>query len=790
MSTVYHHDPAYGRDPMHIRGGAALPPHSRNISTLSAATVQSSSTYYSHPTEPLLPPSGSLGETYYDDSAATSRAELHASGQTRQAWPTSHPSASNRLNEKGGFATAKRAPTPQARSSATRWRWTKVGLELAIGGWAIYNAVRYFIAFTTYQSDVGQLVSLVLGVSSTLSCTFLIAALVFAWFQPRLIYHGVSPLATANVYWGLSYTSLFLLFAPAMINFALSFAWKNAEDLQLRMRYRCYVDVDVVWSRTDQLCKAKASTWGFWVVLSALRLAITLLAIIAYPIVLRKLRRITSIVPKQSRGKHRHNPSDAIFPHGVSQIPNGQTIADSGHRSETSLLSARAAANLGISHLSPRPLRFSRSGSSDLSATATSNITRSPASLHNPSQGYGHSGLYSSFTTPLSSLPEAAREGGGLGAHTDGFTSLVSQLHQETDAALQFARSEHTGSTKSHSTRSLNSSNESSSLGSPKLTHSDLWQLEEQNEEAEVRAQLSVDTGRPHRHPSKPQYQHANPGSPDGGESDDEDFYGSTQPQTPPANISPVVGYNEFGLPYPADEQIAMLNGYVRRMPTIESVGSREMGSSVAASSMLNRNSVAGSSLANRLSYGSRPPTRNTLLSMLSNEFDGSLGSKGEGDREENKHDSLNVQVERLAALGALTGTSTPAGDRPIQAPSPEPVNAFEGTRARRISEIGELQSVKSVKISAAKPSNSSLDVDLPNLVGRYEGGETGYLQSTGGSRNTEHSYYTATTGSGKDELLVGITTEGGSTVPVDGPTFFKASSGFSPGDRVRLDCL
>lgn len=352
----------------------------------------------------------------------------------------------------------------------------------------------------------------------------------------------------------------------------------------------------------------------------------------------------------------------------------------------------------------------------------------------------------------------------------------MSQLHQETDAALEFARSEHTGSTKS-STRSLNSSTESSSLGSPKLTHSDLWRLEEQNEEAEVRAQLAADAGRPHRHPSKPEYQQPNSGSLDGGDSDDEDFYGSAQSQNTPTNISPVVGYNEFGLPYPADEQVAMLNGYVRRMPTIESMGSREMGSSVAASSMLNRNSIAGSSLANRLSYGSRPPTRNTLLSMLSNEFDGSLGSKGDpGDREENKHDSLNVQVERLAALGALTGTSTstPPGEKSTQPQSPDPVNPLESTRARRISEIGELQSVKSVKASATKPFNSHLDVDLPNLVGRYEGGETGYLQSTGGSRNTEQSYYTATTGSGKDELLVGVTTEGASALPVGGPTFFK----------------
>jgi hypothetical protein len=132
MSTVYRHDPAYGRDSMHVRGGAALPPHSRNISTLSAATVQSSSTYYSHPTEPLLPPSGSLGETYRDDSAATSRADLQASGHA-QAWPSSHPSDQDLSREKRGFTTDKKGSARQRSSSTRRWRWTKAGLELALG---------------------------------------------------------------------------------------------------------------------------------------------------------------------------------------------------------------------------------------------------------------------------------------------------------------------------------------------------------------------------------------------------------------------------------------------------------------------------------------------------------------------------------------------------------------------------------------------------------------------------------------------------------------------------------
>jgi hypothetical protein len=54
---------------------------------------------------------------------------------------------------------------------------------------------------------------------------------------------------------------------------------------------------------------------------------------------------------------------------------------------------------------------------------------------------------------------------------------------------------------------------------------------------------------------------------------------GNTIFNLPP--IFPALGYNEFGLPYPPDQNVRMLNGYIRRMPTIESSGSGEVGSSM-----------------------------------------------------------------------------------------------------------------------------------------------------------------------------------------------------------------
>lgn len=71
------------------------------------------------------------------------------------------------------------------------------------------------------------------------------------------------------------------------------------------------------------------------------------------------------------------------------------------------------------------------------------------------------------------------------------------------------------------------------------------------------------------------------------------------------------IGYDEHGLPYPPDEHIPMLNGYVRRMPTIESFGSREFATTSVGSSLYAYDSRFGSA-------NSRPPTQLTMRSAFS----------------------------------------------------------------------------------------------------------------------------------------------------------------------------
>ncbi|KAG2005610.1 hypothetical protein CC2G_002001 [Coprinopsis cinerea AmutBmut pab1-1] len=701
MSAVYLHNSIYTRES--LQGRANVPPHSRNLSTVSSVTVQTDSTFHSHPTEPLLPPSNSSRDTYFGGPTRET-----GGSRVDVASPSipNHPWASPNLTEENTFVETEK-PThwkPARRRASKRWSWARIAFEIAIGGWAIYNAVRYFLSFTMFESNAGQTASLALGISSGLCFAFLVCASTLSFFQSQLVLSGLSNHSVSTMYWTLTYTSLLFLFAPAAVNFALLFAWKDSPDLQLRMKYRCYMDIDVVWSRRAEYCRGQASTWGFWVVLSTLRLLVTALFIFGYHFILVKIRRINPIKPRRFRDKHRHKPSDAGSFHSshvngvhpISETPTthasaSQVNLDSRHlASDASLLSSRTGR-------SPRGLRLQRSHSSGL---------LSAESHRNPP------------TSLLASVPEQERESGDFGGFSDRFTSLVSQIHRETDDALEFARSDGDRA----SSRYTGDSSPRIRTASPEQEHE--WTSSSDDDDGAENGDTTV---RQSNH--------------DEGEEDD--FYGN-RPTLPP-----VLGYNEFGQPYPADTQVPMMNGLVRRMPTIESMGSREMGSSIAASSLL----ADGNTRHSFQTRSSRPPTRNTLLSMLS--ADGLASRSSTPSEPSSRTNSLMVQAERLAALGLLTGTSNASAD------SPNPTGTgtfFHNSSSHDISEIGELiDTVHSVKkvpppespSGSGKRASRDLDDIARNLFFDHE--DDRYLDSTNGSRSTKvSSYHTATMGSGK----------------------------------------
>jgi hypothetical protein len=157
--------------------------------------------------------------------------------------------------------------------------------------------------------------------------------------------------------------------------------------------------------------------------------------------------------------------------------------------------------------------------------------------------------------------------------------------------------------------------------------------------------------------------------------------------------VFPTLGYNEFGLPYPPDQNIRVLNGYIKRMPTIESMGSGEVGSSIGASSNRARESFLTSS---------RPPTRNTLLSRHSTDHD-----YPDSDSP-SRPNSLSARAELLVGLSSVHNS---------------------------ISEHGEL-------LERTSPLAQHLPTPISYVD--YTLSDTTYSSATSGSRGTS-SYHTAT---------------------------------------------
>jgi len=269
----------------------------------------------------------------------------------------------------------------------------------------------------------------------------------------------------------------------------------------------------------------------------------------------------------------------------------------------------------------PSRLRLARSRSSGLSADTFT-----------PGESFGRS-----------ALPDVDSERDFFG-HMDRFRSLVTQITDEAEAALEFAQADRISSPEN-----------------PRETHP------------------APPSGLP------PAYTE--------NEGDDEaDDLAHGRPDNifnlPP--LPAALGYNEFGMPYPPDQDVHILNGYIRRMPTIESMGSGEIGTI---------------SSHRHGSNSSRPPTRNTLLSFASNEFELT------GSQPPSRANSLSARAELLAGMSNVTGTS----------------------------EHGELQSRSD--IAWRRVSSPTSFLESPLMGGQWDAHSTG-------SHSTTLSYHTATMGS------------------------------------------
>ena len=273
--------------------------HSRNLPDLTLFTP--TKTHF--PTEPLLhattPQTVGFGDL--PDQIPSDRDE-----------PIGRlPCDDNHINKAGKQGYWAR----NCRRTLNRWKWLKFGLGAAlcefspnladvrpcrslsivaafvllcglsqssindfIATWAIYNTVRYFIAFSDSGDPTNQILCLALGTSTGVS--FLLSFFSFLLAVRNELIHGVTPTYLSHVRTTMDYLSSFCLIGPAAVNFALIFIWKDSEDPYWNMVNRCHFDVDVVWSVSNTLCSNKSPYWAIWLTASVLRLVLTLIVIV------------------------------------------------------------------------------------------------------------------------------------------------------------------------------------------------------------------------------------------------------------------------------------------------------------------------------------------------------------------------------------------------------------------------------------------------------------------------------------------------------------------------------
>ncbi|THH12430.1 hypothetical protein EW146_g7705 [Bondarzewia mesenterica] len=680
--------------------------HTRHPSSISTTTLYTSVSPYSHPTEPLLSSFGRNTPACYD---LLSRQPLHPDGP-RAGWDMG-------LNLDGDPVTSyekKGYWEQRMRSRLRRLRTLKGLLELLIGAWALYNTIRYFIAYVIYTARDRQIVALALGISSLLSFTL---ALVFS----------LRSLVSAEM------RSLlpFKVFARTVIPYLTSFFLVRACARELHPGVHL-----------ETFVAAGAMPLGLGHILTVYHAT-------AYTY------RITRRPSSQQRSAPRGMMQKTVHV-SPPETPSSHTLAI-----ETSLDQ--------LSH--PR------------SSSVHSFVLRRVSQSNLPDPTTYESSIITSRSRPSSRMPVIPdfNSSAGHSRHSSGRTAYESM----------------SGTEDSHT---MSVSGESSGRRSLRR----------------VRSMLEIQGSSSHGHSSHGHSQHGQHSS-SGSHSehvvedpDQEDLQGFADrfrslvsqvtrdieqglrlgpdaediPVMPPIhNVldthQSYMTFDEFGRPVPSDERIPVLGGFIKRMPTIDSVGSRERGSWTGRLGPGERSTTT--------SIASRPPTRATMLSMSAS------NSEVATSQPPSRSNSLNVRprAESASELGEALAVSSAssAGSRPSArsvtttayhtAPNGLSSTSTRGTgsesRSRSnslgaiealapVTELGELNpSGRGEAVVEGRPSSRSTEylTPMPSTPSVWSRGggrsasemgeiELGRASEDGsGSGRSSSAYYSATSGSG-----------------------------------------
>ena len=146
--------------------------------------------------------------------------------------------------------------------------------------WALYNLIRYFLAYNIYTSKSGQSLSLALGTITTFALAFVMSAALVSVFRHYLQMHHVPIDSILCARTLLQYLLSAFLLTPAFVSFVLVITWDKSPDPELRPGARCHLDIDPVWSVPRTLCSG-APRRGAWLALSSVRLIFTFATVVS-----------------------------------------------------------------------------------------------------------------------------------------------------------------------------------------------------------------------------------------------------------------------------------------------------------------------------------------------------------------------------------------------------------------------------------------------------------------------------------------------------------------------------
>ncbi|KAJ7163509.1 hypothetical protein C8R43DRAFT_284095 [Mycena crocata] len=332
--------------------------------------------------------SGSPGSTAYLDLLA--RQPVHPNAALVTSTPIHTAPPLSLAGDPLSLLERKETADARVRRRLRRLRLAIAALEVVVGGWGVYTAVRYWLAYARLASSS---INLALAILASLCLLSLLLSTLVPFLPSSLLPRRLRKRFLRR---GFRYTAALLWLVPAIVNFAFVFVWRS------RLDTRCTnVDVDVIWSvPTNQPDACASSTpWGAWLALAIVRLLLTVGVLVLYHLALAAYAR--------ARRPSRHHSRSSSSSSTSSSLSSESHSSSNSHpnRPRTTTPNPRRNARRGSgsnSYFTPAPTR-SRNGSQARMSGTSMLLGSPPQSLalgRSDSMQYSSDTHYSGYPHP------------------------------------------------------------------------------------------------------------------------------------------------------------------------------------------------------------------------------------------------------------------------------------------------------------------------------------------------------------------------------------------------------